>query len=137
MGITTDGVPAGGSGVGPDTVGSPEIIDGSVEKHDLAFDPDSTGTSKRTIRLVAASGPLVVGDDLILVDSTVGVVILDCPAAPADGDNFTAVHWIAVNSVTVNGNGKNVSGAPTKNFGNPKQAMTFTYSLAVDEWVIT
>lgn len=136
MAITVDGLPIGSGSVGPNTVGSLEVIDGSLGTVDLNFDPFATGSSKRAIRLVGASGPIVEGDDLILVNTSAGTVILDLPALPNDGETCEVCHWTIGNAVTVSGNGKNVNGSPSKTFSNPKQTLKFTYSLAVDEWVI-
>lgn len=145
MGTTTDGIRDGDGQPGPDTVGSPEIIDDSVESidikdgtitvADLAFDPFISGP--RTYTILVASGTVDPSlHELVLLDTTVSTVTASLPAAPSDGE-WVEIKWFTGSlSAVVSGNGKLVDGAASVPLG-PGSARKFTFIGSLDEWIIT
>lgn len=137
--ITVNGLPiGGGGGLGPNTVGTVEVIDGSLQEVDLGFDPHSGGQLTSDYTVLNASGPVdpsVV--DLVLVDSTTGVIAATLPASPADGTMLTVKWWLGANGVSVDGNGKLIDGLASVSLDTQRTALKFTFSSFYDEWVIT
>lgn len=138
MSITIDGLPVGSGTVGPDSVGTVEVIDGSLQEIDLAFDPHAGGQLTSDYTVLSVSGTVDPSTiDLVLVDSTTGSRIVSMPAVPSDGDMLTVKWWAGSNSVTVSGNGKQIDGAASISLDTIRTALKFTFSSFYDEWVIT
>jgi hypothetical protein len=150
MVITTDGVEdgGGGGGLGPNTVGSSEIIDGSVTTldiangtitlADMAFNPFATGPHNRDYTVLNTSAlinPNVV--DLVLVDSTLGAIVVQLPATPLDGTVVTVKWCKGAGSVNIDGNGKDIDGQSSVSLDFLYMALELTYSSFMDEWFIT
>lgn len=150
MVITTDGVEdgGGGGGLGPNTVGSSEIIDGSVTTLDIAngtialadlsFNPFSTGQHNRDYTILTTSAlvnPNVI--DLVLVDSTLGAIVVQLPATPLDGTCLTVKWYKGAGAVNIDGNGNDIDGSPSISLPILKYSFDLTYSSFIGEWIIT
>lgn len=145
MAITINGLPVGSGTPGPNSVGTVEIIDDSVESidikdgtitvADLAFDPFISGP--RTYTILVASGTVDPSlHELVLLDTTVSTVTASLPAAPSDGE-WVEIKWFTGSlSAVVSGNGKLVDGAASVPLG-PGSARKFTFISSLDEWMIT
>ena len=117
-----------------------QIPQDPVASDDLARKVYVDNTARNRVQqYVTATGTTNVNQttQTVVSDATTGNQDLDLPASPTAGHHLNVTKRDATaNTVTIDGNGKNINGAATMVLTSQYEAVTIEYNDDVDEWMI-